>query len=121
VFSGQRDDARSFPSRDAVRATPISLSSESATKQRQLDRSEQEIVELDGRQRFFSLRDTWSRWIIVWISTSILTNVALTFMVGFGILDFQKYGWFINAVTVESFIQVVGLGYVAVRFLFSRG
>lgn len=78
-------------------------------------------VEVMGRQRFFQLRDDWSWWIIFWISTLIGFNIILTALVGFGVLNFQNYQWFITAVTVETFLQIVGMGYVAVKYLFSDG
>jgi len=94
---------------------------ESQHLRQEIDRSEDEAVELLGRKRFFALRDVWSRWIVGWISASIAMNIVLTILVGLDVLHYEKYQWFINAVTVESFIQVVGLGYVAVRYLFSPG
>lgn len=78
-------------------------------------------VELDGRKRFFKLRETWSGWIIAWITGLIIFNSVLTILVGAGKLDFAAYPWFVTAVTIETFLQVVGLGYIAVRYLFSKG
>ncbi len=82
---------------------------------------EREAVETGGRREFFGLRNQWSRWIIIWISALILFNCALAVAVGLGRLDFLKYPWFITAVTVETFLQVIALGAIAVRFLFSTG
>jgi hypothetical protein len=82
--------------------------------------AEKEWVEVDGRRRFFGLRHTWSWWIIVWITSLILFNIVLTCLVGAATLDFSKYQWFIMSVTVETFLQIVGMGLVAVRFLFSE-
>lgn len=82
--------------------------------------AEDKGVELDGRRRYFELRHTWSAWIITWISVLILFNATLTALVGLGLLDFEKYQWFITAVTIETFLQIVGMGYIAVRFLFSK-
>lgn len=96
------------------------LTETSVRKQAGLAAATAEAVELDGRQRFFNLRDRWSKWIIGWITALIGFNVALTLLVGLGKLNFQEYQWFITVVTVETFLQVVGLGYVAVRFLFSN-
>lgn len=82
---------------------------------------ERETVETGGRREFFGLRNQWSRWIIIWISVLILFNCALAVLVGLGGLDFSDYQWFITAVTVETFLQVIALGAIAVRFLFSSG
>lgn len=82
---------------------------------------EAEGVELDGRRRFFDLRGTWSSWIIGWVTVLILFNIGITIAVGLKGLDYTNYEWFITAVLVETFLQIVGMGYVAVRFLFSDG
>ncbi|MQY43434.1 hypothetical protein GG681_12345 [Epibacterium sp. SM1969] len=76
-------------------------------------------VRVQGLREFFDLRKTWSSWIIAWISALIFFNGCLAVFVGAGWLNFLEYEWFITAVTVETFLQVVGMGYVAVRFLFS--
>lgn len=77
-------------------------------------------VRVRGLSEFYDLRKKWSRWIIIWISVLILFNGALAVAVGREILDFKEYQWFISAVTVETFLQIVGMGYVAVKFLFSE-
>ena len=76
-------------------------------------------MEVEGRKQFFNLQKLWSRWIIIWITGLIIFNTILTLLVGSGRLDFKSTPWFVTAVTVETFLQVVGLGYVAARFLFS--
>jgi hypothetical protein len=82
---------------------------------------EARLVEIEGRQRFFALRTQWSRVMIAWISVLIAFNCGLAIAVGAGKLDFIAYPWFITTVTVETFLQVVALGAIAVRFLFSSG
>ena len=78
-------------------------------------------AEVTGRREFFTLRRKWSDVIIIWIWLLIVFNVLLTVAVGKGTLDFTEYQWFVTAVTIETFLQIVGLGYVAVRYLFSDG
>lgn len=100
----------------------IDLSSkkdEDSDKTIALLKARKEQVEIAGRAKFYDLREKWSWWIILWISCLIGFNSALAVSVGLGLLDFSKYEWFITIVTVETFLQVVGMGYVAVRFLFS--
>ncbi|OUJ09173.1 hypothetical protein [Acetobacter sp. DsW_059] len=80
-----------------------------------------EQVELFGRQKFFELRESWSSIIIIWIFILILFNISLTFLIGWGGLNFKSYKWFINSITLETFLQIVGLGYIAVKYLFSDG
>jgi hypothetical protein len=76
-------------------------------------------VEVDGRRRFFTLRDRWSTAIVRWIWILILFNIAITVAVGTKWLDFTNLQWFITAVLVQTFLQIVGLGIVAVKYLFS--
>lgn len=77
-------------------------------------------VEVEGRKQFFQLQKGWSTSIIVWMSVLIAFNALLTILVGAGVLSFEAAPWFVTAVTVETFLQVVGLGYVAARYLFSN-
>lgn len=90
-------------------------------KNRAVRAAEREHVEINGRRAFFRLRSKWSWWIVIWISSLIIFNASLTYMVGANHLDFKEYQWFITAVTVETFLQIVGMGYIAVKFLFSNG
>jgi len=77
-----------------------------------------ERIELEGRRQYFFLRKIWSTVIIFWISILICENLTLLVLTGKGVFDFKNYQWFILSVSVESFLQIVGMGYVAVRFLF---
>jgi hypothetical protein len=100
----------------AIAATPDDVGKDAA-----ISAAERQSVETGGRRQFFDLRTQWSRWIIVWISVLILFNCALAVLVGLNGLNFRDYQWFITAVTVETFLQIVALGAIAVRFLFSSG
>lgn len=91
----------------------------SKRKDRGFEVAEKEQVELDGRKKFFKLRGVWSNWIIGWITALIAFNIVLTVLVGLGCLNFEKYQWFITAVTIETFLQIVGMGLIAVKYLFS--
>jgi hypothetical protein len=105
---------------DATRAL-LAPQHEDPDKKIALADASREAVELEGRRKFFWLRSKWSWAIMAWITILILFNCALAVFVGIGWLDFEKYQWFVTAVTVETFLQVIGLGFVAVRFLFSPG
>lgn len=78
------------------------------------------LVEIEGRRKYFELRSSWSSYIACWISALIIFNGGLAVGVGSGWLSFQNMQWFITVVTVETFLQIVGMGYIAVRFLFSH-
>lgn len=81
-------------------------------------KSQAERVEIDGRIAFFRMRSTWSIAIMVWISIFIAFHVTLTFFIGWGWLDFTKYKWLIPTMVGENFLQIVGMGYIVVRFLY---
>jgi len=106
--------------RDAQGAIAEGISERDAEKDSDFPLAEQVRVEIDGRKQFFALQKGWSTAIIVWISALIIFNASLTILVGSGCLDFSSAPWFVTAVTVETFLQVVGLGYVAARYLFSN-
>jgi hypothetical protein len=77
-----------------------------------------EKIDLDLRQQLIILRNRWSGWLLVWISCLLIFQMALSMAVGWGILDFEKYQWFLPTVIVQTFGQIVGMGYVVVRFLY---
>jgi hypothetical protein len=107
--------------RDQAKDSLTRVQDKDAEKEHALRKGELERVELDGRRRFYRLRTKWSWAIIGWISCLIAFNIVLTILVGVKVLDFSEYQWFITAVTVETFLQVIGMGVVAVKFLFSKG
>lgn len=105
---------------DASNAVDTSEPEDPAKKEALAD-ARREAVEIEGRQKFFRLRSRWSWAILSWISVLILFNCGLAIAVGAKWLNFEDNQWFITAVTVETFLQVIGLGFVAVRYLFSSG
>lgn len=92
---------------------------EDKDKELQLVSGAKVSVEVIGRKRYFDLRDKWSTWIIRWITALIVFNMAITLLVGSKALDFSEYEWFISAVLVQTFLQILGLGAVAVKYLFT--
>lgn len=96
-----------------------SVSDQDPAKAVAIAKATREAVEIDGRRRYYKLRENWSSCIIIWISVLIVFNCTLAILVGLGTLDFTNYQWFITAVSVETFLQIVGMGLVAVKFLFN--
>jgi len=76
-------------------------------------------IEADGVEKYFSLRSQCSNWMVGWITGLIVFNIVLTASVGYGLLRFENMQWFISAITAETFLQIVSLGYISVKFLFS--
>lgn len=83
-----------------------------------VNQAKAEAMELLGREQFLSLRGNWSLSLIVWISGLLLYQVALAVVVGLGWLDFTKYQWFLPLVVAQNFGQIVGMGYIIIRFLY---
>lgn len=83
--------------------------------------AKKERTEIEGREEFFKLRNIWSWFILIWISALIAFNSLLTILVGSKCLNFTYDAWFPRLITGETFLQIAGLGYIAVRFLFSDG
>jgi hypothetical protein len=77
-----------------------------------------EEIELNGRKKFFELRDKWSWSIIAWISIFIAFHITITVLVGCGVLNFEKHEWLLPSIIAENFLQIVGMGYIIVRFLY---
>lgn len=96
-------------------------SQEDSGKQSMLVDAEYIAVEIAGRRSFYRLRHKWSWAIIIWLSILIIFNCGLAIAIGSGELNFSAYQWFITAVTIETFLQVIALGLIAVKFLFSDG
>lgn len=91
---------------------------ENIEKKEELISAATRAVEIVGRRKYFELRGKWSSWIVGWITGLIAFNSIITIAVGVGFLDYTKYEWFITVVLAETFLQIVGLGYVAVKYLF---
>ncbi|MCH9844863.1 MAG: hypothetical protein K0U39_05075 [Alphaproteobacteria bacterium] len=80
--------------------------------------AQRELVELKGREAFFKLRKNWSWFIFSWITGLILFHAILTLLLGLGYMDFQKHKNFLPMIIIEHFLQIVGMGYVVVKFLY---
>ena len=74
-------------------------------------------VAVDDRVQKLALRGRWSNWIIGWITALVVFNSLMITLVGFEVWKFEE--WFGVAVTIEMFLQIIGLGYVAAKYLFS--
>jgi hypothetical protein len=89
-----------------------------AAKNRAMREGEAHRVEVNGRRQYFKLQGAWSTAIICWISGLLLFNCALVSAVGLALVSFDNTPWLVTAFITEVFLQVIGLGYIAARFLF---
>jgi len=77
-----------------------------------------ERIELDGRKQFFELRKTWSENLKYWINFLLIFHVSITVLIGFRFLNFNPDQWFIRVIVAEDFLQIVGMGYIVMKFLY---
>jgi hypothetical protein len=54
------------------------------------------------------------------IAISLIFHISLTVLVGFKVVDFEKYQWFLPMVITENFAQIIALAIIVVKFLFSE-
>lgn len=85
------------------------------------EQSEKEKIELDDYKRILTLRDKWSTVIIRWISGLLLFHVLIVFGMGFKFVDFKDNQYIIIGVILENFLQIVGMGYIVIKFLYPKG
>jgi len=56
----------------------------------------------------------------MWISIQLLFQFVLTAFLGLGLLDFKPYPYFLPLVTIQTFLQIVGMGLIVVKFLYEK-
>ena len=74
---------------------------------------------LQGISDFYRSRRQWSAFLIGCIGVSLAFQMVLTFLVGWRVLDFTQYRWFLPIVASENFVQIVGLAIIVLKWLFS--
>jgi hypothetical protein len=82
--------------------------------------SDEAKAHLDGVRRFYKLRTHWSWFLMACIAISLIFHISLTVLVGFKVVDFEKYQWFLPMVITENFAQIIALAIIVVKFLFSE-
>ena len=78
----------------------------------------QKRIHEGGWKDYYKLRKRWSVFIMCAIAALIAFQIALTYSIGFKWLNFGESKLFLNLVLGENFAQIVGLGYIVVRYLF---
>ena len=73
-----------------------------------------------GRQDYYQLRIGWSFFIGTIVFLSVLFQFTATFLIGFNIVKFENHQFLINLVMGENFLQILGLAYIIVKFLFPK-
>ncbi|MFZ6015620.1 MAG: hypothetical protein ACOYUZ_04695 [Patescibacteria group bacterium] len=71
-----------------------------------------------GFERYYKLRDRWSLYLVIFISVMIAFQILLTALIGFGVINFLNYQYFLYVVIGENFAQIIAMGFIVVKFLF---
>lgn len=79
------------------------------------------VHERDRLRQLIDLRGNWSWWLTRWISGLLLFQLGLTVALGKGWLSFVNYETFLQLVVVQTFGQILGMGYIIVKFLYPPG
>ncbi|MDP4011406.1 MAG: hypothetical protein Q8P72_04230 [Candidatus Roizmanbacteria bacterium] len=77
-------------------------------------------IDNDGRENYYKLRMGWSKFIGIVLSFSIAFQIIVTFMVGAKALSFEENQILINLIMGENFLQIIGLVYVIINFLYPK-
>lgn len=75
-------------------------------------------AQTEGLRAYHELRKNWSPYIMGILSVAILFQIVLVSLVGSGLWKFEDNKVFVNTVAAELFLQIAGLGLVAVKCLF---
>jgi len=87
-----------------------------------LDSTNEALLERIGIEgRFLGLRREWSWCLLIWISGLLIFEAVITVGVGLGLLSYIDYKWFLTIVFGETFLQIIAMGYVVIKFLFPPG
>lgn len=82
-------------------------------------RRKREQLEQHLLQQHIDLQKSWSRQIGWLLIGSTIAIWLMIFGVGIGRLGYQSYPWFPHTVVGTFFAQVVGLGLVVAKYVFS--
>lgn len=77
-------------------------------------------AELDAEEKedIIKLRRRWSNWILACIILIAISDIAIVFFIGLGLLKFQN-NYALPAFIGESIIKIIVLAIIIVKFLFN--
>ncbi len=78
-----------------------------------------EKIELEARRKYYFHRWIWSWSILFWITIILIFDCYLAHKVGVSEWNFDKYPWLIHEIVGVNFLQLIGMGFVIVKFLFN--
>lgn len=81
---------------------------------------ERETIRI-GQEKYYDLRDKWSRFIAVFIGFMLLFQLFITVAIGYNWVNFSHHTTFLHLVIGENFAQILGMGYIVAKYLFPQG
>lgn len=73
---------------------------------------------LDAAKDYYKLRKDWSSFLMTVLALLVIFQITLTLFVGVGFFNFVNNQWFINSIVAETFLQIVGMCIIVVKFLY---
>ncbi|QYK52615.1 MAG: hypothetical protein KF824_10155 [Fimbriimonadaceae bacterium] len=102
---------------NAKKGNPLAIETRAQVRRANAEARLQE-AHADGVRDYYKLRREWSPYLKWLISLATLFQASFIWCVGLGWLPFPNHDTFLNIVSGELFIQVLGLGYIAARCLY---
>jgi len=81
---------------------------------------EKKKIDNQGLKDFYFLRKFWSWVVAIFVGISLIFQICLIILTGLKILKFEGYNNLLALITGENFIQILGLGYIIVNFLYPK-
>jgi hypothetical protein len=74
----------------------------------------------DKVRQYLDLQKLWSKFILCILLISTVAVFLMIFLLGFGLLEFEKYPYFPHTVVGSFFAEFIGLGVIVAKYLFPR-
>lgn len=74
-----------------------------------------------ARQQYIDLQKFWSRVAFWLLCVMVVAQIAIISLIGLGILKYVGFITTLNLFFGQTFLQIIGLAYVVVKFLFPPG
>jgi hypothetical protein len=75
---------------------------------------------VQGQKFYYILRNIWGVLLAIVLVISIGFQYYLAYHIGKGYLNFKEYKEFLGIITGGNFVQVLGLCYIVVNYLFPK-
>lgn len=101
-------------------ASTVDGSIDDSRQKRNEQRIKERETERQGAEKYYELRDKWSRYIRDYVWAMIAFQFVVAAAIGFGWVDFSNYQFLITLVVGQNFAQIIGMGIIVAKFLFPK-